>query len=433
VTHRVAIEEIVLDAEAIPRLAAYCDRKGWRRLLLVMDVNTEAALGRHAAAELRRSGLEVDELCFPQASGLIADRDAVSKVRGRLREESFEAPVAVGAGVITDVVRYAAHLRDADFVSVPTAASMDGYASSVAAMEFDGVKVTYRARPPLAIFADPEVLARAPAELTRSGLGDMLGKATARVDWLAAHLLYGEPFCEAVDARVAGPFRRTLKLADSALAGEPGAIEALMRGLLESGVAMAMIGNSRPASGAEHHASHFWDLLAARGLRFHAPHGLQVGYATHFAMRLQRFAYGGGIGSLRTPGDAAGLDPGALEWLGSPPPPEVDRAVAAKRSYFDAGSASWPDPESWDPLRGRIADACSPFPAVEETLRSAAIPAEPGFLGVDAGTLLATFRYSNLLRPRYTVVDFLLGQGALDAALAQTLGAATSGPAHAAG
>ena len=50
--------------------------------------------------------------------------------------------VAVGSGVITDIVRYAAHLSDVEFVSVPTAASMDGYASSVAALEIDGVKVT---------------------------------------------------------------------------------------------------------------------------------------------------------------------------------------------------------------------------------------------------------------------------------------------------
>ena len=96
--------------------------------------------------------------------------------------------------MITDVVRYASHLLDRDFISVPTAASMDGYASSVAPLMLRGVKVTYPARAPRAIFADPRVAAAAPAELTRAGIGDLLGKATARVDWLAAHLLYGEPF-----------------------------------------------------------------------------------------------------------------------------------------------------------------------------------------------------------------------------------------------
>jgi glycerol-1-phosphate dehydrogenase [NAD(P)+] len=432
-THEVAIEEIVLDPGAPVHLAAYFKRRGLPRALLVADANTEAAAGRRVAAELDAAGVAVVELCFPQTSGLIADRPGVATVRARLREEQPALPVAVGSGVITDLVRYAAQADDADFISVPTAASMDGYASGVAAMEFDGVKVTFPARPPLAIFADPTVLAAAPAELTRAGLGDMLGKATARVDWLAAHLLYGEPFCAAVEARVAEPFERTLELADGALAGEPDVIEALTRGLLESGVAMAMIGNSRPSSGAEHHASHFWDLLAARGLRDHAPHGLQVGYATHFAMRLQRFAYGGGIGVLRPPGEGAALDAGALEWLGSPPPPEVEKAVDAKRAYLSAGAASWPGPAGWEPLRERIAAACGAFGAVEAALGSAAIPAEPGYLGVDARTLAATFRYSSLLRPRYTVVDFLIGQGVLEAALGEALGVATSGSARGGG
>ena len=72
-----------------------------------------------------------------------------------------------------------------------------------------------------------------------------------------------------------------------------GGVGAAAEGLVESGIAMAMFGNSRPASGCEHHASHFWDLLAARGRRAHASHGLQVGYATRLrdaaaAVRVRR-------------------------------------------------------------------------------------------------------------------------------------------------
>ncbi len=109
-------------------------------------------------------------------------------MRARLRA----GLVAVGSGTLTDIVRYAAHSAGCDFVSVPTAASMDGYASSVAALERDGVKLTLPARAPAAIFADPRIAAAAPVELTRAGIGDLLAKTTARVDWLAAHLLYGE-------------------------------------------------------------------------------------------------------------------------------------------------------------------------------------------------------------------------------------------------
>ena len=36
----------------------------------------------------------------------------------------------------------------------------------------------------------------------------------------------------------------------------------LMDGLLWVGVAMHMVGNSRPASGAEHHLAHYWEMRA---------------------------------------------------------------------------------------------------------------------------------------------------------------------------
>jgi len=334
--------------------------------------------------------------------------------------------------VLTDITRYAAHLEQRDFVSVPTAASMDGYASSVAAMEFDGVKLTYPARPPLAIFADPAVLAAAPAEMTRAGLGDLLGKATARVDWLASHLLYGEPYSAPADARIQGPLGYAVEHADAVLGGETAAVEALMRGLLESGIAMAMVGSSRPASGCEHHASHFWDLLAARGLRDHAPHGLQVGYATHFAIRLQRFAYAGGVPVLGRPRAGDPLDADARRWLGGSP--EIAAAVEEKRRFIAAGEGSWPQGEArWAALRAELGAALEVFPAVEGALAKAAIPAEPGYLEIDAETLRATFRYASRLRARYTVIDFLEGQGALDAALDEALGAATSDPGRGGG
>ena len=146
--------------------------------------------------------LDADVLRLP--ADLHATEDAVARVRERLRN----GLVAVGSGTLTDVVRYAAHGAGCDFVSVPTAASMDGYASSVAALERDGVKMTLPARAPSAILADPRIAAAAPVELTRAGIGDLLAKTSARVDWLAAHLLYGEPWQRAAGASAARPRTR---------------------------------------------------------------------------------------------------------------------------------------------------------------------------------------------------------------------------------
>jgi glycerol-1-phosphate dehydrogenase [NAD(P)+] len=365
-------------------------------------------------SELRASGADARSLVFERRSGLEASPEAVDRVRESLGEDRL--PIAVGAGVITDVARYAAHQLDRDFISVPTAASMDGYASSVAPLMLDGVKVTFSARAPRAIFADPRVVAAAPAELTRSGVGDLLGKATARVDWLAAHLLYGEPLSLDASARMLAALAFATANVESVMEGEPSAVVGLLDGLIESGIAMALVGSSRPASGCEHHASHFWDLLASRGLREHAPHGLQVGYATRFAMRLQRFAFDGGVPLLARPLVPELLGSAAREWLGEPSP-EILAAVEEKRRFV-ADLEHWPQtPAAWEAVRSEIAAALDTFGAVERALTVAGIPAVPGYLGIDERTLRATFRFSNRLRARYTTVDFLEGQARLEEAI----------------
>lgn len=399
---------IVVEAGA--RLADYVRAEGWDRVLVVADANTQEVAGSGLARDLGAAGVRCREFVFPERHGLLAGLDEVERVRARLGPA--ERAIAVGSGVITDIVRYASHLSDRDFISVPTAASMDGYASSVAALQIDGVKVTYPARAPVAIFADPRITAAAPAELTRSGLGDLLAKATARVDWLAAHLLYGEPFDDAVAQRVLGPLELAAANAAAVLARGADAALALLEGLLESGVAMALAGSSRPASGCEHHASHFWDLLAARGRRRHASHGLQVGYATGFAMRLQRFAFGGGVTQLHLP--APVVDPlgaAAREWLGEPTS-DIVTAVEEKERFVAQGMT-----EDWRAVRAQIAPALDSFAAVERALGVAGFPAGPGYLEIDETTLRATFRFATRLRARYTAVDFLEGQGVLGAAI----------------
>jgi glycerol-1-phosphate dehydrogenase [NAD(P)+] len=412
----------VVGADAFDRLAARGREERWPGALAVMDANTEEAVGAPLAAALERAGVSMTRFVFPQRSGLLADPGTVGAVRAQLADDV--EVLAAGSGVITDSVRYACHLSGRDFVSVPTAASMDGYASSLAALQVRGVKVTYPARAPRAIFADPAVAAAAPAELTRAGIGDLLGKATARVDWLAAHLLYAEPYDAAVLERMLVPVSFVADSVPELLSGRIDAAAALLDGLVQAGIAMAIAGSSRPASGCEHHASHFWDLLAARGLRPHASHGLQVGYATHFAMRLQRFAFGGGVSELRTPAPAADpLGEPARAWLGEPTD-EMREAVEEKQRLLATVPASWPvTPTAWQEVRAGLAPALGMFDRVEKALDQAGIPGEPGYLGLDERILQATFRYATRLRARYTTVDFLETQGMLESGISAALSA----------
>jgi glycerol-1-phosphate dehydrogenase [NAD(P)+] len=116
------------------------------------------------------------------------------------------------------------------------------------------------------------------------------------------------------------------------------------------------------------------------------------------------------------------LDAAARAWLGEPPP-AVLQAVGEKQRLLAQVPDSWPgDPERWAAVKARLEPSLAGFGAVADALRRAGIPGgEPGYLGIDAPMLRAGLRYGGRLRSRYTVVDFLEGQGMLEEALDRAL------------
>lgn len=63
-------------------------------------------------------------------------------------------------------------------------------------------------------------------------------------------------------------------------------IRILMTSLIESGIAMLKFGQSHPASGAEHHLSHFWEMEYLRRGSRALLHGAKVGVACAEISRL---------------------------------------------------------------------------------------------------------------------------------------------------
>lgn len=416
-THHVPIEKIDVGPVALESLREFLCRQRDRKVLVVDDEQTGPALGDRVrellAADCSDAG-SVGHLRLQTGGHLVADEQAVDRARRAFAEAGAGVAVSVGSGTLTDVVRYASFLAGIPFVSVPTAPSVDGYASTVAALQFDGLKVTKEAHAPVGIFALPEVLAGAPWELIQAGFGDLLGKMTSLMDWkLAAHL-YGEPWCEMAYGLVAAPLAYAIDHPEALLLRREDAIRELFMGLLSSGVAMAMMGHSRPASGCEHHLSHYWDYQAYRGRRAHHSHGLQVGYATHFTMRLYA----------------------ALETLGRlapPTPPQSDgdwekdmrarwaqgaegvlREQTAKARYLAAHAdrATWSDAEAaslppvLQPEYGRLRAAAG-------ALKSIGIPDAAGYLEVDRSLLREALLHAREVRARVTILDLYAGQGRL--------------------
>ncbi|MBC7256953.1 MAG: iron-containing alcohol dehydrogenase, partial [Chloroflexi bacterium] len=129
-------------------------------------------------------------------------------------------------------------------------------------------------------FADLEALRRAPRPMIAAGFGDMLGKYTCLADWHLGALLWDEPY----DAEAASQAQRALAevvaQAEAIGALQVEGIRVLMEALCASGLAMARVGHSRPASGSEHHLSHFWEQKLLSEGRPALLHGAKVGVAT---------------------------------------------------------------------------------------------------------------------------------------------------------
>ena len=100
--------------------------------------------------------------------------------------------VAVGSGTVTDIARFASYRSRNRFISMPTAASMDGYATSNNTLTVGGLKISVPGQAPEAIFCDLPTLGAAPRAMKAAGLGDTLAKFTSVNDLRLGHLLWGE-------------------------------------------------------------------------------------------------------------------------------------------------------------------------------------------------------------------------------------------------
>lgn len=280
-SHSMSTQLAIVEAGCLKELDGYvrqCGLSGFRTV--VYDGNTY-----NAAGMVRPSA---DQEIVLDPANLHANEHGVALLMEQLTEKT-DYLVAVGSGTVHDIVRYCAYQKGIPFVSCPTAASVDGFCSGVAAMTWEGAKKTLTAVSPVLVVADLDVIARAPAYLARSGFGDMIGKYVALTDWRIAHALTGEFYCHRIAEITEQATREVLDSAAGIAEGDIAAYEKLTYGLLLSGIAMQMMGNSRPASGAEHHISHCIEMQPeGLGISSDALHGEKVGVGTLMAVREYR-------------------------------------------------------------------------------------------------------------------------------------------------
>jgi glycerol-1-phosphate dehydrogenase [NAD(P)+] len=395
---------------------------GERPAVVVADATTWRVAGERVQRELAAAGRSTEPpYRFPPDTFVQAHYGNVERL-GQALAGHDAVPVAVGSGSLNDIVKLAAHEAGRPYLSVATAASMDGYTAFGAAITRDGYKQTMTCPAPRAVLADLEVLAGAPSEMTASGYGDLLGKVTAGADWLVADALGLEPVDPKVWELVQGPLRAALGRPDELAAGGREALERLVEGLVMSGLAMQAHASSRPASGAEHQFSHLWEMEGlGHDRRPPLSHGFKVGVGSVAVAALYERLLDRDLGALDV--EALGRawpGPAAVEAAvrAAHTTPGLDEAAVAETmaKHVDAGTLGRRLvllADRWPALRDRLRAQLLPAGRVRELLAAAGCPTRPSELGLTASAFRDTYERARMIRRRYTVLDLAAETGLL--------------------
>ncbi|KYG34848.1 sn-glycerol-1-phosphate dehydrogenase [Alkalihalobacillus trypoxylicola] len=276
----IQIEKLIIDEHAVEMLLDYVSKKSYRTIKLITDANIWNLYGQDLVKRFNQDHLLPTTIIAENKQGdVVADERAIMQALLETPNE-VDVFIALGSGTIHDITRIASYKMKVPFISVPTAPSVDGFNSMGAPLIINEHKVTYQTQAPIALFAPLAWLKDAPKEMIAAGFGDMLGKITSLADWTFGHLSANEPYSEIVANMTRHALNRCLDSLPLLMSHDEKGIKILMESLVESGLAMLMLGQSHPASGGEHHLSHYWEMDFIKQNKKQVLHGTKVAIAT---------------------------------------------------------------------------------------------------------------------------------------------------------
>lgn len=274
--HDVDLKAVYIDSDVTEKAGKLLGSVDFpKKLLAVADKNTLAASGR-LLQNLEAAGYDITLKLYDDLTE--ADMEQVEIIKQTAA--GYDGVLSIGTGSNNDICRLGSFRADKPLAIYATAPSMDGFASDSAPITTNNFKVSHLCRQPKIVLADTRVLAAAPVRLKSSGFGDMIAKYVGLVDWQAARLLIDEYYCENIANITLSATDKIVALADKVTENSEEAAAAIMESLVMTGIAMQFAHCTRPASGAEHVVSHFWeDVKLEHGLKSDL-HGRKVGVAT---------------------------------------------------------------------------------------------------------------------------------------------------------
>ncbi|MCD7781855.1 MAG: NAD(P)-dependent glycerol-1-phosphate dehydrogenase [Methanosphaera sp.] len=247
-----------------------------KNVVLLTGHTTKKIAGKKVKELLNDNGYDISEIIIDTAT-----EESVELVTQESRNSS--AIIGVGGGKVIDVAKMSATNNKIPMISIPTTAAHDGITSPRASIKSDQGSLSLAVDAPFAIIADTKIISDAPFKFLSSGFGDIISNLTAVEDWKLAHKLINEPFSDSAASLSKMTAELVINDAENIRPEHVGSAGIIVKGLISSGMAMSIAGNSRPASGSEHKFSHALDVIAPKP----ALHGHQCAVGTIMMMYLQ--------------------------------------------------------------------------------------------------------------------------------------------------
>lgn len=367
-------------------------------LLLVSDDTTWNVAGKRILEALEAERPIETYSLGKQAMPVLATARAMAEMAAR-----HAGVLAVGSGTINDLCKYAAAEAGKPYLSIATAATMNGYSAANASLSEQGLKRSYPARPPIAVIADLSLIAAAPRRLTRCGLADTLCRTTVEADMLLAHHLLGTPYPRET-------FEQFRRHEPALIAGAPERdyslpfIEALMHALLDGGDAMTLHGTSAPASQSEHMIAHTLEMLYGREFS-RLMHGEMIALTSVTMNQLQHKLLLREVKVKALPRDITPFE----RQFGKARAPELLAVYQRKvLSAEEAAAINARLPSLWPALKATLHEVMMTATMLERALVQSGFSIQPEQCGID------TERYRNacvmayLTRDRFTFLDLAI-------------------------
>ena len=420
-----------------------------RKAMIVADVHTWPVLGKELFKNFQESGIDtasyvIDKEVFHAEWKYVEMTDAL--VKGDLAlaksiEDSvnhveavpetcfcdtsaqYYVLVSVGSGVINDLCKLSSHHHGQSYVSVATAASVDGYSSFGASITYGGAKQTFTCPAPVAIVADIDIIAAAPKHMTAAGYADLAAKIPAGAEWMISDFVGTEPIMPEAWHMLQDYLDDFLADPDGVAAGEPKAIADLFEGLTLSGFAMQAAKSSRPASCCDHLFSHIMDMTEHRFNGELQSHGYQVAIGTLtmcavfdelFKQDLSQIDVDACVEAWPTLEQEQSR---ALEIFKGFPAPKLGYTEITKK-YADkevVRAELTKLKENWPEFKQKLQGQMYGFEKMRDLFARAGAPSDPSHIGLTRQQLNDMFPFVQLMRFRYNVLDLAKRGGFYDA------------------